>query len=111
MQTIRIGDHRQVGAVQAVTTDHGVSANGAKSDGHNDTPPPNGWSHFEPSPSGQLRLSQPLIDRIEHGQHPEPSGTETSPAVDEPGEAGKDRRGVGGGPSTRQQVRTRQAVG
>jgi hypothetical protein len=26
----------------------------------------------EPSPWGQLRLSQPLIDLIEHGQHPNP---------------------------------------
>ena len=29
---------------------HGVSANGAKSDRHNDTPPPHRWRHFEPSP-------------------------------------------------------------
>ena len=58
-----------MGAVQAVTTTTACRQMGQirPSQPH---PPPHRWRHFEPSPWGQLRLSQPLIDLIEHGQHP-----------------------------------------
>ena len=59
LQPLHLRDHqsRPFGSVITVRwgqfkthNRHGVSANGAKSDRHNDTPPPHRWRHFEPSP-------------------------------------------------------------
>ena len=52
-------DHGEVGPVQAVTTVAACRKGGAKSDRHNNTPPPRRWGHLKPSPWGQLRLSRP----------------------------------------------------
>jgi hypothetical protein len=41
-----------------------VSQGGAKSDRHNNTPPPHRWSHFKPPSRGQIRLSRPQADHI-----------------------------------------------
>ena len=46
-----------------------MSQGGAKSDRHNDTPPPRRWSHFKPSSRGQVRLSRPTYGEPGRG-HP-----------------------------------------
>ena len=49
----------RVGPDQAVTTSPACRQGGAKSDRHNNTPPPHRWGHFRPPSWGQFRLSRP----------------------------------------------------